>query len=186
MHFSGLPRLPGSRRRRPCSSVRSVSRRAPSFERWGTVIWERLRRHSGLDVTVVARKHGGDPNPSLRISTRLIASVSSRSRMAHRRSGPPVAWKSCSAMRAPTVWMRRPSGGRRCSPSGCLGYRAGRLGTPSVDRRTLAFTRASVGGTPAVHVEAPLVAHPHGASTLFGARASLRGCEARPLEGAAR
>jgi len=29
------------------------------------VIWERPSRHSGLDVTVVARKHGGDRQPFL-------------------------------------------------------------------------------------------------------------------------
>jgi len=72
------------------------------------VIWERPSRHSGLDVTVVARKHVAIVNPSSRISTRLIASVSSRSRTAYRPSGRPTVWKSCLAMRAPTAWVGRP------------------------------------------------------------------------------
>jgi hypothetical protein len=35
-----------------------MSGSATPFERWGSVVWERRSRHSGLDVTVVARRHG--------------------------------------------------------------------------------------------------------------------------------
>ena len=38
-----------------------MSRPASPFDRWGSVIWERQSRHSGLNVTVVARRQGGQP-----------------------------------------------------------------------------------------------------------------------------
>jgi hypothetical protein len=116
-------------------------------------------------------------NLSSRIFTRLIVFGLSRSRMAYRRSGRPIVWKSCSAMRALTVWVvpsLRPLGRH---PVGVLAGQP--AGNAAVDRRTLAFEGHRLAELRRFASRPTSGSSPRG-STLFGGRASLRGCEARP------